>query len=149
MLRSVLWVAKLIPVGITSVPSGLSAANELVAVQGHAGRRQPLLGERPEADQVAVLGGQRPPVGRERDELDGAVEVERPGQGLAAGDGPEPGRVVGRAGHEHPAVGAEGRAEHGVLVLQGRPDGDGPWRPRRAGRRAFESRGRRDTARRG
>ena len=50
------------------------------------------------------------------------MEVERPGQGLAAGDGPEPGRAIARAGHEHPAVGAEGRTEYGVLVLQDRPD---------------------------
>ena len=116
-------VPQLIPVEIVSAPSGLSAANELRPSRGMRTIGIPSSRERPEADQIAVLGGQRSPLGGESDELDGAVEVERPGQGLAAGDGPEPGRIVGRAGQEHPAVGAEGRTEDGVLVLQDGPDG--------------------------
>ena len=69
------------------------------------------------------MSGQRSPVGREGDELDGAVEVERPGQGLAAGDRPQPGRAIGRAGHESATVGAEGRTEYGVLMSQEGADG--------------------------
>jgi hypothetical protein len=59
---------------------------------------------------------------RERDQVYGAAEVQRPDQGLATGDGPEPNGAIGRTRREHPAVGAEGSAHDGVLVLEDRPD---------------------------
>ena len=83
----------------------------------------PLLGERPNANQIAVLSGQRSSTGRERDETNGAMEVERPRQGRAVGDAPEADRVITRAGQERPTVGAKGRTEHGVLVFEDRTDG--------------------------
>lgn len=50
------------------------------------------------------------------------MEVERPGQGLATGDGPEAKRIIGRGGRDHPPIGAECHAGDGVLVLHGWPD---------------------------